>query len=593
MERSMSRRARNSFRVGPGTGSGNSFYVRKGDPRATSGDIFNNAVGIDKCNNIVKHIRVNAILSSGKKLHSFNEDSEEKNMLSSIILKSLTKKTFCDAELVGGLDGVVVEVPSYLLAVHSEVFESMFYSSSDDNDNNVAAATANANATAENVEDATTPKSETSLNDSLRIEDDEFFDSIADLSDHNKQYLSIASSSRKRVDIPFAKQNALKATMHFLATRSLPDEIEKIGANESSIRTICQIHLFGRIYKISSLQDHADRVARLLMNKLPRLVCAAFDECIAGSKRLPLERRMSSTMYDGLMEYALEYLRDSPLTTLLDGGTIYLNDQSMEAIICDQDMDVDEHTMFAILNKWVKQDESNNIEVGKALVKNINLAYIKSDYLNNVVRKCGFVETTDIETALREIEEMLVNQSPDEKEHVLVEGAGNKEINGIYVRMDEDIGLGGEEIMFIKETGDDDDDGGYVADYGLYLLRSTWSITSCVDYSNILYSCDAADSAHLTRTPKEGWKTVNGNDPAPTCTWKPSKELGSSSGKGFVAPNLADRGRNHRNLSDVAKGDHSEGSLVRRLTLRTMINLPTDEDFEEDDYHASDGDLLG
>jgi len=283
-------------------------------------------------------------------------------------------------------------------------------------------------------------------------------------------------------------------------------------------------------------------------------------------------------------------LRDSPLTTLLEGGTIFLNKESIRAIICDQDMDVDEHTMFHILNTWVKQDVDNNIETGKELVSNINLAYIKSDYLNNIVRKCGFVETSIIEKALRDIEEMLENQSPDEKEHVLVEGAGNKDINGIYVRMDEDIGLGEEEVMYVKEA-QDDDDAGYGADYGLYLLRSTWAITSCVDYSNVLYSCKVGEksSTNPSRAPKDGWKAVNANDPPPSCTWSPGKEFREApSGKGYVAPNLADAGKNKKRLTDISNGDHCEGSLVRRLTLRTLCNLPTDEDFEEDDYHGEE-----
>ena len=281
------------------------------------------------------------------------------------------------------------------------------------------------------------------------------------------------------------------------------------------------------------------------------------------------------------------YLRETPLTTLLDGGTIFLNEDSIGAIICDQDMDVDEHTMFHILNTWVKQDLEGNIETGKALVSNINLAYIKTDYLNNIVRKCGFVEASDVQNALKEIEEMLANQSPDEKEHVLVEGAGNDAVNGIYVRMDEDIGMGEEEVMFIKEAPEDDYS---CSDYGLYLLRSTWAITPCVDYSNILYSCDVKQSTSSTshsRPPKSGWVSASSADPPPTCTWNPSKDSSNTkaNGKGYVAPNLADVGRNNRRLSDVANGDHCEGSLVRRLTLRTMINLPTDEDFEDDDYH--------
>lgn len=282
--------------------------------------------------------------------------------------------------------------------------------------------------------------------------------------------------------------------------------------------------------------------------------------------------------------HAFRYLRDSPLTTLLAGGTEFLGKASIEAVICDQDMDVDEHTMFHILNTWVKQDCDINLEHGRALVSNINLPYIKVDFLNNVVRKCGFVDSSDVDAAILHIEEMLANQSPDEKEHVAVEGAGDAKINGIYVRMDEDIGLGGEEVVFVKEASEDD----FGPDYGLYLLRSTWSITSCVDYSNILYSCEHPPASPLHKPPKTGWKVVGGMEPAPVCTWNSSKHDNHQSASGaYIAPNLADVGSmNHKRVGDVANGDHDEGR-AKRLTLRTMCALPTDDDYE-DDYDIDD-----
>lgn len=287
--------------------------------------------------------------------------------------------------------------------------------------------------------------------------------------------------------------------------------------------------------------------------------------------------------HDELKLYALEYLRDTPMTTLLAGGTIYLNKDSIEAIICDQDMDVDEHTMFHILNTWVKQDYEENLEVGRELVSHIDLSLMKTEYLNNAVRKCGFVESANVQQALKEIEEMIANQSPDEKEHVLVGGAGNYQINGIYVRMDEDIGLGAGEVMYIKEAPEDDYD---TPDYGLYLLRSTWAITPCVDYSNTLYSCEITDenSDELRhQTPKTGWKAASGPEPAPSCMWNPGKESAAEGGgKGYVAPNLA--GEAKKSICDMANGDHDEGAR-KRYTLRTMLNLPTDEDFEDNDYH--------
>jgi len=115
MERNMSRRNRQSFRLG--RGGGTSFNVNPSDPRATQGDPFNNIGGIGKCNNMVKHIRVNAILSSTN-ASTKSLDFEKEDSLETVILDSLSKKGLCDVQLVGGLDNVVVDAPSYLLGVH-------------------------------------------------------------------------------------------------------------------------------------------------------------------------------------------------------------------------------------------------------------------------------------------------------------------------------------------------------------------------------------------------------------------------------------------------------------------------------------------
>lgn len=277
------------------------------------------------------------------------------------------------------------------------------------------------------------------------------------------------------------------------------------------------------------------------------------------------------------------------MTTLLAGGIVFLKAESIEAIICDQDMDVDEYTMFTVLNNWVKVDKENNTDTGKKLVSNIRLSYIKTDHLNNVVKRSGIVDLSDVDAALKEIEDIMANQKLDDKEHILVEGAGNTEINGIYVRMDEDIGLESEEVVYVKEAQEDDD---CPTDFGLYLLKSKWAISSCVDYSNVLYSCEekTAQSAPLRhQAPKSGWKAVNGSDPPPTCTWNPSKDNTNPTGKdgeGYVAPNLAGGRSFNKSLYDTANGDHDEGWVKRSLT--SMLNLPTDQDFEDGDYHDID-----
>ena len=113
----------------------------------------------------------------------------------------------------------------------------------------------------------------------------------------------------------------------------------------------------------------------------------------------------------------------------------------------------------------------------------IQLCHVKPDRLKYVVRKCRFVAVVAVNAALREIEEALVKVAPDDQEHVRVTGAGPRGVDGLYVRLKDDIGMDEEEVVFVKE-----DDGS--PDCSLFLLQSTWAITLAVDISSLLYSCE-------------------------------------------------------------------------------------------------------
>jgi len=474
-------------------------------------------------------------------------DDIERDSLSTVILKSFNNKSLCDAVIVGN-DGVRVHVPSYLLAAHSIVFEKWL------NESNVKKMAA-ARETAQTVVGNTNESSSSST-----------------------PYLHT-------MKLPFANMDAIEAAIHFLATRSLPEGLVKNlteTPSEFYIRTVCQIYFIGRLFKIHSLEDEAYRSARVGMNRVPHLVCAAFDECMSLEKKLAGEESCQlPASKNELKEYALEYLRDSPLTTLLAGGTPFLNYDSISAIICDQDMNVDEYTMFHILRSWVVQDEGRNLKAGEELASHIDFAHIKADHLINVVKKCKFVDASCVNAALEEIEEMMANRSPDDKEHVLVDGAGMDDVNGIYARREEDIGLGEDEVAFVKEAGEDED----CPDYTLYLFRSTWAIASSFDPSNVLYSSEARDVVSSS-VPHRGWSTIGGEVPAPKCVWKASKEDDAgeldAGGERYVAPNLADNGQ-HR-LSDLSNGDYTDAP---KRSLKSMMSLPTDEGYEDRDYHAT------
>ena len=115
---------------------------------------------------------------------------------------------------------------------------------------------------------------------------------------------------------------------------------------------------------------------------------------------------------------------------LLAKETHFLSAESIEAVICDYKIDVDETAMLKILMSWVKQDD-DHLEVDKRLVAHIQLCHVKPNRLEYVARKCRFVAAAAMNAALREIEEALVKAAPDDQEHVRVTGAGPRGVDGL------------------------------------------------------------------------------------------------------------------------------------------------------------------
>lgn len=486
--------------------------------------------------------------------------------LPSLLLRTLGKSSFCDVEIVGN-DGAPVRVPSYLLAAHSVVFEEIFY-----------------------------PEPSKSLSSSPPPR---------------------CQSRPHRISLPLANEDAIEAAVHYLATGSLPDGLEDettaAAANNDAVnrgtvksgtvnrgrqigfrvRVLCQVHLIGRLFRMRPLEDRACRRARLLMTATPRLACAAFDECRAAVRRLAAgsegeDCECNFEMPSGAGEleaFSQAFLREEPLTTLLKGGTTFLDADTVEDVLRDRAMDTDEYTMFHVLRNWVMQDGEHNLGRGRELMLNIDLACIKPERLINVVRRCCFVDVALVDAALRDVEVAVANRSPEEMEHVRVEGAGKKEANGVYVRQLEDIGMGSDEVVYVKEDWDDD----YSPDHTLYLYRSTWSIAPSFDPSNVMYlrEADGGTTSDSRKVPKGGWKTLGGVLPAPTCTWVSSKknecirdgETGMEDER-YVAPDLAKS--TQRRLSGIDEGDYDEGNRIR--SLGSMMNLPTDEGHKDGDY---------
>lgn len=263
--------------------------------------------------------------------------------------------------------------------------------------------------------------------------------------------------------------------------------------------------------------------------------------------------------------------------------------RSIEVIVKAQDIEVDEYTMFRILNAWVKGAPGgmkDKIKVGKELVSNIDLTFIDPPCLNGIVKRCGFVDENIVKDALKMIEWLLENQDPKEKEHVVVDSAGDEIVNGIYVRLEGEIGVESDEVIFVKEAKGDGDD------LGLYCWGNTWNIGPCNNYSDVIYSCTVNEDSKVTKSfgrhkeivPKWGWTSGRGSgrDPAPVCSWQASREeVKLSDSKAGLAPTLDEI------MDPKSQKDGSDYADRRNLTLDDMMNLPIDEDFDDDTKYDS------
>ncbi len=475
--------------------------------------------------------------------------------LSSILLEGLKKTHLCDVAMVGK-DGVKIGAPSFLLCSHSRVFEDVLLSH----------------------KTASPDRDDTGSNDH-----DHFVDAHNSLIEGDEAYLN--TDGILTIKVPFAGQDAIQIALHFMASHELPHH-RKGDSSEENTRTLTQVHAFAKFYQMEILAHEVYRSLRLLVNKAGHLASAVFDECTKSKKLAGSEDKFRRS---DLKAFVFDSIREKPEEFLIVGGLKYLSSESIEKIVCDQEIDVDEITMFHILSTWVKEgpgEREDRLKVAKALVSNVQLTLMDVKYLDTRVRYSGFVEETAVDDAIQSIEDHLANLSPEEQEHIRVSGAGTEAVNGIYVRMEEDIGLDDEEAVFIKEASEDEIEG----NYGLYLWRDSWAISPCVDYSNVLYSRHAEYKRgwNRLRPAADNWIPQSGLSPAPTCQWNAGADE-SKCNKKYEAPRLTASGFHARfdNINDsivsIDNGDHAQAKL---FSLDDMLNLPTDQDFEGDDYRG-------
>lgn len=480
------------------------------------------------------------------------------NLVMQKILSSFSKSHLCDTQLLG-CDGTVVMAPSYLLALHSSVIEDIIYPPS--SRGRLSSSSRG------------TPSLLMSIGeDPFESEGGDTPDPVRNFSDVDAHpYYDIPGGPvTHKIDVPFATEAAISIFLHFLAALSLPTNVE-------DVRVMCQVYFIGKLFQISPLADEACRKGRILINQSsPEMTCAAFDECKAFEKMGGEIHNWWGYSFKGINEmksYALDCVLDAPAKLLLRGGGVkYLSPDSLREILGHKDLDSDELTVFDILKRWMEDfdgDYDRKVTAAKILAKTINFSLIPPEELRDIVSQCDFVEKTVVDAALHAIEVRNSTQSIKDLEHVIVEGSGQDHVNGVYVRLEEDIGMDADDIVFVKEASYENGDN---LDFGLYLHHDTWSIASSVDYSNVLYSCKLKLNAiHPERAPELGWVVKGGTAPAPSCHWNAGKEVIKRRPNNSDAPNIEDLFedvRREKKLSDRSIGKVENGKYLLSLFLR-------------------------
>ena len=376
--------------------------------------------------------------------------------------------------------------------------------------------------------------------------------------------------------LDFCNEEVIKAAVHHCFSGELPDGFGITSPCESVARNLAQLDHLAHLYKFSALGEVTYRALRKLINRRTVLACAIFDELPEGA----------AEAVDSIKRYALDSMREMPMDTLLGGGVQWMKEGSLEAIMQDQDMDVDEFYMFKILKAWnADSSKGDRLPVSRRLSQHIELKFIDPELLQTQIKDSGFYEEKQIIEAVRLIKDSLADRDSSEMERVLVEGAGTEIVNGIYCRVEDEIGMSEEEILFVKEADD-----GY-SDVGLYLWGTRWHIAMCADYSNCFYSCeDPPNKASTELVPARNWQVMYGGlDPSPVCTYLPNTRMGRlSTDKTALAPNLEEMmdptiaEKRRSGYFDKRTDDVVE---KRIMTLEQMMHLPVDKSGEVHDHH--------
>lgn len=248
----------------------------------------------------------------------------------------------------------------------------------------------------------------------------------------------------------------------------------------STVTDVIELFRMAQDYCFRLLKNEVYQLARKVMNCRPPLATLFYNDAASD-----------------IQSYARQTLLECSREALFADESFVdrLSAERIEGLVGD----LEELDAIKLCAKWMATtDAANATEVARRLASTIDLTELHmTDNVQTILKESGLFDDDTIRQATKSACKAKERMNVD---RVLVEGAGEESVNGIYYRSDEDE----EECMYVKDCGT----------MGLHCWNNRWHIGRTYDLSHSLY----------ISTPM-GWRSVlTEHDPPPDCTWMPKVE---------------------------------------------------------------------
>ena len=308
----------------------------------------------------------------------------------------------------------------------------------------------------------------------------------------------LALSSTNTVYVGDYSEVAIRGLVEYCFT----GELQEFAKGSSCVEAIVELAHLADAFEFRTLQREVYQLSRRNMNSEPNMACVFYNMCESAAVR-------------DMALYAVQTISACPNQVNRVACLRVERLQSLVRELLQDEMEATELVKLLLL--WVETQSCQDtaMQVARSCAQGIDLTQL-SLMDESTMR---LFDKDAIQQAQSQAGAATTPTSLPAVEHVVVQGAGNPEVNGVYYRRHEED----EEPLYIK--CDDP------TEFGLHMWNNTWHIAASHDLSHSHYTCAAAaDNDKIV--PSCGWQsTASASDPPPQCTWMPPREQGASPGE--------------------------------------------------------------